>query len=100
MNVASLKLCKELYELSGWESDAFRDGETPDYDLGYLMRHMVNNNYDVRVRYSATNKNWRASLIHWGGEQYADTPEDAAAKLAIKLLQHGILTKQVNAANK
>lgn len=58
MNVASLELCKELCELSGWrdELDMWfefgthlgepkkwgigRTGEFPAYDLGYLLRKL------------------------------------------------------------
>lgn len=63
MNVASLELCKELYELSGWGDTsefyvngmlqhgidtAFEDhaiktnypGYSPAYDLGYLLRKL------------------------------------------------------------
>ena len=62
MNIASLSLCKELYELSGWQSGIWvhswqgtdqevttdyqkggmvnGDYVTPAYDLGYLMRKL------------------------------------------------------------
>lgn len=56
MNVASLELCKELYEMSGWEDtfmmvnahsgrvrvkeSPYYGGEVPAYDLGYLLRKL------------------------------------------------------------
>lgn len=57
MNVADLELCKELYELSGWEDTTNTFGSTterldwiqsdngkgwylPAYDLGYLLRKL------------------------------------------------------------
>lgn len=58
MNVASLELCKELYELSGWETNETEYWTTsienyvslptnrigskicPAYDLGYLLRKL------------------------------------------------------------
>lgn len=107
MNVASRELSKELFELSGWRGTDFCwddlpesfylapdhqiEGGFPAYDLGYLIRKLVNRNYDARVRYSTNSMNWRASLIHWGSEHIADTPEDATAKLCIKLFKSGVL---------
>ena len=86
MNTASLELCKELFELSGWDGTAYEhellngkhytrtlpvkemthfDQNTyiPAYDLGYLLRKLP------------------PSI------QRADTPEDAASKLAIELFK-------------
>lgn len=109
MNVASLENCKELYELSGWETS--RDRYYPDrkpqlaigpfgaklpstaipaYDLGYLLRKLPsgvtlfsNSNggdpNDYSIKYE--NGEWIT----------ADTPEDAACKLAIELFKQGVL---------
>ena len=47
MNIASLELCKELYELSGWDdnflphevySTPIKTIHLPVYSLGYLLR--------------------------------------------------------------
>lgn len=135
MNVASLELCKELYELSGWRErvglqyfpDKFyathlrldleeevtptmdesyeADFICPAYDLGYLLRklphktrvdkHTIRGHPDRRRRlpdhdvynaflHTATNQCW----------QQADTPEDAAAKLAIELFKQGRLKRE------
>lgn len=107
MNVASLELCKELYELSGWnEAEALRQEihfdpnslvnsayTLPRYDLGYLMRELPEVTVVFRQRAGTS---WRChynpedSIATLGCE--ADTPEDAAAKLAIELFKQGILT--------
>jgi len=75
MNVASLELCKELYEVSGWEPDRvanyislyvlfagkewihgkylreMRRGDIPAYDLGYLLRKLQADKIDHVVRW-------------------------------------------------
>lgn len=128
MNVASLELCKELYELSGWEgtyliryqdtspnspwvlTEAYRLSgvglfeSIPAYDLGHLLRELeplskiknLTESYIVldHVDYLG----WRARLEsrydshkdRWI-EDSANTPEDAAAKLAIELFKQGVL---------
>lgn len=112
MNTASLEHCKELYELSGWEDTEklhcltcgditqqgakINDGRThesvPAYTLGYLLRKLP----EVRVLQMPDN-GWN---VYTGAEPmadvYADTPEDAACKLAIELFKAGILKKEVN----
>lgn len=104
-DVASLELCKELYELSGrtwheeiiysWHKDDgdyviedFWTGSTcPAYDLGYLLRKMpphylfTFSQYDDGSKWSLMSKE---SFI-------ADTPEDAACLLAIELFKQGVL---------
>lgn len=99
INVASLELCRELYELSGWE-DGYEstmdwhqpvDGSrgAPAYDLGYLLRKLPLG--ELRNRdglYSA----WQNNSANVA-PQYAETPEDAACKLAIELFKQGVLTK-------
>lgn len=68
MQVASLELCKELYELSGWECDYWYDwnhGEPtvedmrlsefniPAYDSGFLLRklpaYVYSRNYEQKA---------------------------------------------------
>src|SRR4051794_28552960 len=121
MNVASLKLCRELHELSGWKDTEYtyyanaglhsgfvehrrmvfdKPDNLPAYDLGYLLRKlpasiakrnqimlltiMKGNGIDETwiVDYkSAHEPTW----LHEGDKAQlteADTPEDAAAKLA------------------
>lgn len=122
MNVASLELCKELYELSEWDeqfpvllhyldnevwhkklyqSDA-RDELTycPAYTLGYLLRKLPN---ETNVRKRKLDSQFEA----WYGkydktpdvdgdpiEFKADTPENALTKLTIELFKQNILTKE------
>lgn len=113
MNVASLELSRELYELSEWSMDIVSDvlvGDTtygghfdsdgnfvaPKYELGYLLRRLPTN-----VMITCTSL-LRDEWICGAGEslsevednaQEADTPEDAAAKLAIELFKQGVLTR-------
>lgn len=115
MNVASLELCKELYELSGWtkpkdddewhwESVTTEKWIAPKYDLGYLLRklpslpdpefgeeesyypHVVNLQTHSMAGY------FDEDFSLWGEwTATALTPEDAACKLAIELWKQGIL---------
>jgi hypothetical protein len=108
MHAASLELCRELYELSGWgggqvydgvyaaHPDVKREGDRrpfiPAYDLGYLLR---------KLQESAPTLAWMYDEQKWAmitdasfERQDAVTPEDAACKLAIELFKQGILTKE------
>lgn len=109
MNVASLELCKELYELSGWDdcSHMYDDdngetivteskmwnGMTPAYDLGYLLRKLPKPAGVGQML--SSDEVWIATCgkIHPNKHLYlgADTPENAACKLAIALFQTGVL---------
>jgi hypothetical protein len=131
MNVASLDLCRELYELSGWQpvpsvdygfywmsidrhgkpcdwhiermfgpQDRTGEVQVPAYDLGYLLRNLplqIGEDYDSRVlRMDAWTEHWQ--FAYWIYEipyeiGEADTPEDATCKLAIALINQGILTR-------
>lgn len=118
MNVASQQLCKELYELSSWETDdgwdyagKFRYGlfssphenpsrSVPAYDLGYLLRKLepitesgvLGRLYVEYARDLATGMHYYAAFNSATLDaQPADTPEDAACKLAIELFKQGIL---------
>lgn len=111
MNVANLELCKELKELSGWisGSDFFpvkhsTEDPIPAYDLGYLLRKLPSyiKLKNDRTRFTLRTKPesnqhelplWQAMYGHDFSER-ADTPEDAAAKLAVELFKQGILTKE------
>lgn len=133
MNVASLELCEELYELSGWVDTLFdknedtyriwsysradyemhvglRDGNEklsdyqeayPAYDLGYLLRKLPEeypDAYALQIRREPSDC-WYAGYYARTGdsdlrtESRADTPEDAAVKLAIELFKRGVLTR-------
>jgi hypothetical protein len=108
MNVVSLDLCRELYDLSDWNETekwygtgygdedwavGIYDPNVPDclpaYDLGYLLRKLP-------AVLMAAEKN--ACVIDCGFGRHpirasASTPEDATAKLAIELFKHGILKR-------
>ncbi len=117
MNVARLDLCKELYELSGWAQSLYEhellSGEhytttlprkamehssqniyIPAYDLGYLLRKLQTT-IDY-LRPSTVSKQWVVKGP-WSEDEdsliYADTPEDAAALLAIELFKQGVLKR-------
>lgn len=130
MNVADKDLCRELYELSGWNGMYFlwvetanetrvwradnqfsldEAGVSPAYDLGYLLRKLparikmiegddvfltiekFNNLNDGPARYSAY---YRADVDSDAWCQNADTPENAACKLAIELFNQGVLKRE------
>lgn len=125
MNTASLALCKELYELSGWVEATYehellngesytttlpvkemehgsRNTYTPAYDLGYLLRKLPQNSWVGYVDTSGRRDYALAKTYAWNekGDDIdrivqcsADTPEDAACKLAIELFTRGILKK-------
>lgn len=127
MNVASLDLCEQLFELSGWKSELTWAKTKKEniilvnsydnnlghqfyrysyaYDLGYLLRKLPTKiNGDVTHWLVITPINDRGA---WAADyEYdtyddvdclynivADTPEDAAALLAIELFEQKILTK-------
>lgn len=113
MNVASLELCKELYELSGWDSyelQAWSNSEVvtpghiplrkldvPAYNLGYILTKLPM--FDG-TRCWIIEPNAKTYIAKWiDGELVdqceADTPEDAACKLAIELFKQGVLVKEV-----
>lgn len=107
MNFASLDVCTELYELSGWnigesawgtwnEQSKVIDEEEgwderfnwacPAYDLGYLLRKT---NIGVRPH---DGQGWKAFFRD--KNFIATTPEDAVCRLAIQLFEQGILQKE------
>lgn len=118
-NVASLELCRELYELSGWgdtEHHWWPDWWTsggkatanikpidldpkieadliPAYDLGYLVRKLPEQTSVYRYEnvWVANRENERRT--GYPAIIEADTPENAVASLAILLFQQGILTQ-------
>lgn len=120
MTTTSLELSKRLYEVSGWEpNDKFWfkiDGKDevhcgheftigkelvdfeyslaricPAYDLGYLLRQLPPYS---RVQTMKGDVPYGVSYDNGISERgvNADTPEDAAAELCIKLIEEGIIT--------
>ena len=127
MNVASLELCRELYELNGWKLPkvgsgwwfTYPDGEqvlfaserpehwdeavekVPAYDLGYLLRKLPRTDKeDIYAHATVATIRKDDFACYWEsdtGEYYTSegqTPEDAAAKLAIELFKQGILKRE------
>jgi hypothetical protein len=96
-NVASLDLCKELYTLSQWETDEwFLDNihvgkharKAPKYDLGYLLDKLeLAGEVDL---YSSAGR-WICLIDEGDDSKSADTHANAACKLAIELLNQGVL---------
>jgi hypothetical protein len=102
VNVASLELCRELYELSGWwdtshryysgdgytgklmdqhywdehfADEAIREGElVPAYDLGYLFAGLLAGG-SFSVRYVSPANPLATDLKEWSGKCIAFTPE-------------------------
>lgn len=122
MNVASLDLCRELYELSGWSDTYFhwggahvkggtprtwrvtaikgRAGTTPikysypAYDLGFLLRKLpaMDEHNDFITLFHSPTGPW---VMDYADDEFeADTPEDAACKLAIELFKQEVLQQQ------
>ena len=98
MNVASLELSKELYELSGWEAgymdwhyDEYVRRVGPKYDLGYLLRKLPE---QTHVYFTGTSWATTWNKPYKSRSTSSDSPENAAAKLAIELFKQGILTKE------
>lgn len=113
MMVASIELCRELYELSGWDDPhfAYEDFETlmtdwvdtddvvPAYDLGYLLRKLP---WNVVLENTIDGSHWEIQYCNGENTGYGSdgvmltstTPEDAAAKLAIELFKAGVLKRE------
>lgn len=103
MNTTSLEISKRLYELSGWDDTDDHYPKTsnheysPAYDLGYLLRKLPRYAGGMAFQLSSTSpsggESWQISYptgyVNAFGR--ADTPEDAAGLLAIKLFEEGVL---------
>lgn len=103
MNTASAKLSNELFELSGWKSELITDKRlldkskysiVPSYDLGYLLRKLPlkhgNETLSLVHDDDPNRQPWECGFSDLFVN--ADTPEDAACKLAIELFKQGVLT--------
>ena len=104
VHVASVALCRELYGLSGYEPDEYNAGgvendafvhygsfgTVPAYDLGYLIRHLP---LEVSIHRRGTHCEavWHRANGFDEVRAQADTPEDAAAALAIQLIRQGAI---------
>lgn len=121
MSTASLKLCKELYDLSGWGSGTLLKDQgdivnrwhqswveeeiemvSPAYDLGYLLRKLPGKikrerlRLEPRLQWVDDAKWWVAHYVDGSLVRFNvtdESPEDALCKLAIELFKHGELTK-------
>lgn len=106
IDVSSWQLTQELQKLSGWEPDAYDKFKSQTgFSLGYLLRKLPSVIDGERMHYDLYLRKWsdgtwsayynsdvRASLD--APDADADTPEDAACKLAIELFKQGILTNK------
>lgn len=119
MTVASLELCKQLYELSGWQDvdesifssvteklDWIYDAPSglwwlPAYDAGYLLRKLPRRIDLIQLHEkrgwlaSRSLEGLQAAVFKPNPQGIADTPEDALAQLAIELFKSGVLKKGV-----
>jgi hypothetical protein len=89
-NVASKELSRELWELSSWPHDV-----AYGYSLGYLLRKLHSPSLQLETTPSGR---WVCRSIQYLNQQVADTPEDAAVKLAILLFKQGVLPTKDKAA--
>jgi len=124
MNVTSLPLCKELYELSGWGYTVERYVENqrdhrigvvhatnvdlsihneiaPAYDLGYLLRklpHYDHTGWDLTISFDGdfvvVGYHDPLNANSWREQIGDENIEDAAARLAIELFKQGILKRE------
>lgn len=122
-NVASLNLCKELYELSGWngtEKCWATDGDSnylsnyPNanlgheealvayaYDLGYLLRKLpLTDDIGSYIELRKVSVNGSVRYVVFTRPNATpfnsggETAEDAACKLTIELFKQNVLTKE------
>ncbi len=100
--IASLELSKTLFELSGWSGDTnISSQHYPLYDLGYLLRKLpgqvvLTQSHEEREAINRWSCAYMPELFQaMNYIEKADTPENAACKLAIELFKAGILIKEV-----
>ena len=99
---ANDELNAELYKLSGWETSEDKihgPMNCPEYPLGYLLRKLPTKYNNEALELFVIGNRWTCQYDDGGIEdnEYptakADTPEDAACKLAIELFKQGILVR-------
>ncbi len=90
MNTPKIELCKELYKLSGWESDivfcqsgSYREKYGEKSEKGWFIYSQGDAILHHKYKYP-----------YFFAYDKALTVEDAAIRLAIKLFKKGILTKE------
>lgn len=110
MIYARYELCRDLYGLSGWKAGAFEyytpTGEiysllvgspkptyVPAYDLGFLLRRLPDGYGLIKGEANRWIVFDVATMQPYIGET-ADTPEDAACALCIKLWRQGTLPRE------
>jgi hypothetical protein len=111
MNLTTTELGHKLYEVSGWEPPFFTmvgDKFTnTQYDLGFLLRKLPRKveyyqELTLMIEADPFDTRWGAQYVNADyeiGQQgqglfgFAQTPEDAAAQLAIELFEKGVLEK-------
>lgn len=101
MNVASPELCKELYELSSWETGIWltpngnvvdhdggftSDRDFPAYDLGYLLRKLPE---EFELYYDEESYQITCAACHG----WSTNPEDAVIDVIIQLFEQCVLSK-------
>lgn len=86
MYESSADLANELKLLSGWEFD-----QVQGYSLGYLMRKLQGNEVQI---YEQVGERWTCLIGEGDYATNGDTPEDAAARLAVELFKQGILHRE------
>lgn len=99
--VQSLDGGRENYTCYGGGSIPSDGGIYPAYDLGYLLRKLEDAEHQgeaIQLNYCHHQDGSRNYCISIGKAlkslfEYADTPEDAACLLAIKLIEQGVLKK-------
>lgn len=121
MNVASLELSKQLYEVSGWGDWKEPGGGLPDwhrtvsdlggpvnicpkYDLGYLLRKLPFGPDGNGMSFGfAKDKVWYMNFILTGirgphmqssFSAEGDTPEDAVTKLFLELFNQRLIRRE------
>lgn len=123
MSAARLELCQELYKLSKWkdtfsywyqnwmfnnkwmvghQGTPSIESTFPAYDLGYLLRKLppqtrIVKEYEASAELPEETPAHYHALYDTVDERHfwlgADTPEDAACRLAIELLKHGVIER-------
>jgi len=116
--VAELGVCRELFELSGWDDTPWSyywselddtvlnlseplkvtggvgiyDKQYPAYDLGYLIRHLPLNMTIYRAG-TFCEAAWHRANGFDEQRAQGETPEDAAVRLAIQMFKLGLMKR-------
>lgn len=96
------ELDKQLYEVSHWTHRTVESSpcwkiidNTPRiyrYTLEYLLDKLsASSERNLKIHYSVIQKRWFCGFAGYGSAVSANTPRQAALKLAIELFKQGIL---------